>query len=239
LNESSPPTKHFASKPISIYKRQNLSVNANIIKTIMPELITEWDTDKNGDLAPDQFLPQSAKMIWWKCENGHSWKAPIQRRSNGGGCPYCSGLLVSKGVNDLQSRFPHLVEQWDFQKNARHPDDIHAYGNEYAWWRCGNGHSWRALISNRSTHGRGCPYCSGFLAIPGETDLFTRRPDLAKEWDYDRNAENITYITLKSNVKAWWVCKRGHKWRAHVCNRAIGSGCPLCVGKVAYISKYV
>jgi len=282
----------------------------NDLATVMPELVSEWDSEKNGNLNPDQFLPQSAKMIWWKCKKGHSWQAPIQRRYIGRGCPYCSGTLVNKGVNDLQSRYPHLAEQWDFHKNCECPDEIHAHRNEYAWWICQKGHSWRARINNRTVHGRGCPYCSGFLAITGETDLFTRcphlavewdyernildihkttefskkkawwkcanghswsavihsrsrpngngcpycagkmaipgetdlltlAPHLANEWDYERNTVEITTTTLKSNVKVWWVCRCGHRWKAVICNRAIGSGCPRCAGKVIYSAKYV
>ena len=282
----------------------------NDLATVMPEIAAQWDNERNNGYTPDRFLPQSVKAIWWKCKNGHSWKAPIQRRYIGGGCPYCAGQIVIKGVNDLQSRHPILAEQWDFQKNHQRPDEIHACKNDYAWWICHKGHSWKARINNRTSHGRGCPYCSGFLAIPGETDLFTRcpqlakewdyskntlniyttseyskkrawwkcnnghswsavvhsrsrrngtgcpycsglkaipgetdlltvAPHLAKEWDYERNTANITNITLKSNVKIWWVCNRGHTWKASVCSRAIGSGCHYCAGKVIYSAKNV
>jgi hypothetical protein len=290
--------------------RKKTITGENDLATVMPELAAEWDNEKNNGHTPDQFLPQSAKVIWWKCKNGHSWRASIQRRYIGRGCPFCAGQIVVKGVNDLQSRFPLLAEQWDFTKNCYRPDKIHAYSNEYAWWLCDKGHSWRARINNRTSHRRGCPYCSGLLAIPGETDLFTRRPNLVKEWDYEMNTLNIHTtseyskkkawwkcanghswsavihsrsrpngngcpycagkkaipgetdlltvaphlavewdyerntidihdITLKSNVKVWWVCKCGHRWKAPVCNRAIGSGCPRCAGKVIYSAKYV
>lgn len=280
----------------------------NDLATVMPELAEEWDYDKNKGYTPDQFLPQSGKVIWWKCKDGHSWKAPIQRRYIGRGCPFCAGQIVIKGVNDLQSRFPLLAAQWDFYKNSLRPDEVHAFRNGYAWWLCEKGHSWEARINNRSSHGRGCPYCSRFLAIPGENDLFTRCPQLAEEWDYEknslsihntpecskkkvwwkcdkghswravvhsrrngrgcpycsglraipgetdlltlspqlaaewdyeRNTVNISDITLKSNSKVWWRCKCGHVWKATVCNRAVGVGCPRCAGKVIYSPRYV
>ncbi|MCD8196887.1 MAG: zinc-ribbon domain-containing protein, partial [Lachnospiraceae bacterium] len=31
------------------------------------------------------------KKVWWKCENGHEWRATIASRSNGCGCPVCLG----------------------------------------------------------------------------------------------------------------------------------------------------
>ena len=282
----------------------------NDLATVMPELAAQWDYERNNGHTPDQFLAQSGKVMWWKCKNGHSWQAPIQRRYIGRGCPYCAGQIVIQGMNDLQSRFPLLAKQWDFQKNSCRPDEVHAHKNGYAWWRCHKGHSWKARINNRTSHGRGCPYCSGFLAIPGETDLFTRRPDLAKEWDYEKNTLDIhnttecskkkawwkcekghswsavvhsrsrpngngcpycsglkaipgetdvftlsprlvkewdyerntvdpSTLTLKSNVKVWWICERGHSWKTQVWNRAKGCGCPYCAGKVIYSAKYV
>jgi len=86
---------------------------------------------------------------------------------------------------------------------------------------------------------RGCPYCAGKRAIPGETDLLTLAPHIAKKWDYEKNTVNITEVTLKSNKKVWWICEYGHKWKAKVYKRAIGRGCPICAGKVIYSSKNV
>ena len=48
-------------------------------------------------------------------------------------------------------------------------------------WKCEKGHKWYALVNNRVVKGYGCPYCSGRLAIPGETDLATLYPDIAKQ----------------------------------------------------------
>ena len=136
----------------------------------------------------------------------------IYRRYGGSGCPTCAGLVVVKGVNDLQSQYPQIAGQWDSSKNHLYPNEVHAHSNKYAWWLCQNGHSWKAIINNRTARGRGCPYCSGFLAIPGETDLFTRNPDLAKEWDYEKNTLSIHNTTECSKKKAWWKCGKGHSW---------------------------
>jgi hypothetical protein len=106
------------------------------------------------------------------------------------------------------------------------------------WWTCDKGHSWLATVHSRR-NGNGCPYCSGFYAVPGETDLLTLAPHLAKEWEYERNTVDPSTLTLKSNVKVWWVCERGHNWKTQVWNSAKGCGCPYCAGKVIYSSKNV
>jgi len=208
-------------------------IGENDLQTVSPEVASEWDDDKNEGRKPDQFLPQSNVNIWWKCKCGYSWKAPIYRRYLGSGCPACAGLVILRGVNDLLSQQSVLARQWDSEKNHLSPDEVHVYSNKYAWWVCHKGHSWKAIINNRTSKGRGCPYCSGYLAIPGETDLLTRCPKIASEWDYDKNIANIRTVTEHSHMKAWWKCDKGHSWVGSVNARRRGNGCPYCAGKRA------
>ena len=62
--------------------------------------------------------------------------------------------------------------------------------NRKVWWKCRDGHSWQAVVSDRAS-GKGCSYCSGRYAIPGYNDLGTLNGLLAKEWDYDKNGEAL------------------------------------------------
>ena len=39
-------------------------------------------------------------------------------------------------------------------------------------------------------------------------------------------------VTLRSEKKTWWVCKRVHEWEARVDHRSRGSGCPYCKGEL-------
>ena len=55
-----------------------------------PELAGEWDYKKNNCL-PNSVTEHSGKKVWWKCEKGHEWQATVDSRSNGAGCPFCSG----------------------------------------------------------------------------------------------------------------------------------------------------
>ena len=59
-----------------------------------PELVAEWHPTKNGDKHPDDYLYQSNKKAWWKCQRGHEWEASIDNRAKKRGCPYCSNRLV-------------------------------------------------------------------------------------------------------------------------------------------------
>ena len=54
-----------------------------------PDLVKQWDADKNGKLLPNQFSKGSNKKVGWKCEFGHRWVAQINTRTKGIGCPKC------------------------------------------------------------------------------------------------------------------------------------------------------
>ena len=66
--------------------------------------------------------------------------------------------------------------------------------------------------------------------------LSLRRPDVAAEWHPIKNGElTPDDVAYASNVKRWWVCKRGrdHEWDAAPSDRtsAAGKGCPFCAGR--------
>ena len=63
----------------------------NDLATLHPELLKEWDYQKNTDLDPSKLLPGSGKKAWWKCSRcGHEWETIIANRTKGHGCPKCS-----------------------------------------------------------------------------------------------------------------------------------------------------
>ncbi|MDT2009836.1 hypothetical protein FXW78_50045 [Rhodococcus opacus] len=87
-------------------------------------------------------------------------------------------------------------------------------------------------MTRTSKGGTRCPYCAGKLVIPGETDLATRRPDVAAEWHPSKNQIAPQDVTQSSNRTAWWQCRSGHEWAAIIANRTGGnSGCPFCDGR--------
>ena len=199
-----------------------------------PQVAQEWNYDKNGKLRPEYFAINSTKKVWWKCDKGHDWQASIVNRNKGTGCPYCSGQKVLCGYNDLVTLYPLLSQEWNYplNKNLR-PENFSAKSGKKVWWICSEGHTYQAQIVNRA-NGRGCPYCSSSRVLYGETDLATRNPSLAKEWNNERNnGLQATDILPNSNKKVWWKCSKGHEWQATITHRNRGSGCPYCFGRYA------
>jgi hypothetical protein len=63
------------------------------LRAMHPDLVSEWHSEKNGSLTPDDVLPGSGKKVWWRCRvnPAHEWEAKIQHRAGAGsGCPYCN-----------------------------------------------------------------------------------------------------------------------------------------------------
>ena len=76
----------------------------NDVETMMPDILSEWDVQKNGDVKPHMIARTSRKRIWWLCSRGHSYEMSAVLRDRGCGCPYCAGKRVLKGFNDFESQ---------------------------------------------------------------------------------------------------------------------------------------
>ena len=113
--------------------------------------------------------------------------------------------LIS-GKNDLQTRFPDVAKEWNLEKNeGTLPGQVMPGSNKKAWWKCSKGHEWMASISNRtSKHPTGCPYCANKIAIAGINDLKTVYPEIASEWNREKNAPlSPTEVTAGCNKQVW------------------------------------
>ena len=198
-----------------------------------PELLAQWDKERNLPLSPGEISSGSERKVWWRCERGHNWMASITSRvSLERGCPYCASQRVISGETDLVSRYPEVARRWHPNKNgATTPDQIMPHTHKRYWWRCEKGHEWQVSPS-ALIQGSGCPYCAGKKAIPGQTDLVTLRPDLATEWHPEKNGKlTAQQVSPGSTKKVWWLCGRGHPYQSYVFSRSEGTGCPYCAGK--------
>ncbi len=208
---------------------QKVIKDFNDLQTLNPTLAAEWNCEKNGNLTPSDVMLGSNQKMWWKCSKEHEWQAKIGDRNKGQGCPYCAGVKVLKGYNDLQTLNPDLAAEWNYEKNGNlTPMDVTPGSDKKVWWKCSKGHEWQAIIGSRNK-GRGCPYCAGRKVLKGYNDLETINPALAKEWNYEQNGNLIPEnFTANSHTKVWWKCSKGHEWQAEIKSRNAGCGCPEC-----------
>lgn len=203
------------------------------------ELMKEWDWEKNDSNGynPQTITYGSTKKIFWKCSQGHEWRASPTNRSKGTGCPQCAlkthgqrhndSLIKSRG--SLMEKNPNLAKEWNYEKNyPLTPNDVTCGSGKKVWWKCENGHEWQSRIDHRSK-GTKCIYCVGQKAVSGMNDIGVTHPYLLEEWDFDKNGDlKPENFKAKSNIKIWWKCELGHSWCTTISHRTEGNGCPHC-----------
>ena len=125
-------------------------------------LLEEWDFKENKR-SPFSVRPGSKYKASWKCKKcGHKWKAMVQHRTNGQGCPEC-GIKKRALTQSICTReesfavFPeykYLLEEWD---DDRSKFTVKPGSHYKASWRCKKcGHKWNSMVLGR-TNGKGCP----------------------------------------------------------------------------------
>lgn len=203
---------------------------------VAPEVAAQWHPHKNGDLTPGSVTAGSHMKVWWLCEKQHAWEAEIKSRAKGlkNGCPVCARRKVLAGENDLGTTHPLLAAQWHPTKNKQlQPQDVVAGSMQKVWWLCEKGHEWDASIAHRTSHGSGCPVCSNRKILPGFNDLASFYPELAAQWDTEKNAPlRPEQVSPYSNRRVWWQCGHGHRWQSVIADRSMnGADCPVCAGR--------
>jgi hypothetical protein len=74
------------------YCSNKLVTFANSLSNTHPNLLKEWDFEKNKTVNPDHLTFGSSKKVSWLCKRGHNWSAKISHRSHGSNCPECYKL---------------------------------------------------------------------------------------------------------------------------------------------------
>ena len=137
--------------------------------------------------------------------------------------------------NSLATKCPDVLNLWDYEKNKDIcPEDVSIHAKKIVWWKCDRGHGWQSPINGVASNGTRCPYCAGYKVIPGETDIVTLFPEIAAEWDYDKNGNlDPGSIAPASHTSVWWKCAIGHSYQSAPFSRTgnYKSGCPYCAGR--------
>lgn len=100
-------------------------------------------------------------------------------------------------------------------------------------------HSYEQLIKNAIKRGFKCPICANRQLLSGYNDFETRYPELAKEWNYEKNILKPNQVFPGSLKKVWWKHditinnkKYIHEWESCIASRTSGNkGCPYCGGR--------
>jgi hypothetical protein len=212
----------------------------NSVLEKFPKIAKEWHPVKNGDLKPEMCNQGSGKMIWWQCsqEPNHEWQSTIANRRIKN-CPYCIGHTVHL-TNCLATKSPELLQFWNYERNDISPYDVTSGSHRKVWWKCPCGYEWQISISNKQK--TVCPCCSN-KRLHAKNSLEYKKPEVAKEWDYEKNYPLTPKdVAAGTNRRAWWICSNdsNHRWKAVISSRTTPkqpSGCPVC--KTSFGEKQV
>jgi len=260
-------------------------------------LLAEWDYNKNK-VRPEDMTRGRATKVWWKCSNGHEWKASIASRVKGSKCPFCSprhSRLEVRIYCELQSILDEVIwcpridgveidiflprlkigveidgyywhkpdrrREWDSEKNSilkkrgisvirvreeplpmladfdvsSSPRESHIsivmrlfrslfkLTDDTSFIQyCHSG-----KIQNEELYNKEIANIGGC-----DVSVVDVRPELLLEWHSDRNGALLpSNMSYGSGRKVWWVCDKGHEWKAAIKNRTAGGGCPYCSGR--------
>ena len=214
----------------------------NSIADTHPQHFRYWDTRKNNETDPMHISSGTEKNCFWICPLGHSWEEKVSSFTHRKPvCPYCSGLRLLKGYNDLQSAHPELMEDWDYDENDIDPSEIRSNSTIKVSWKCKKcGRKWKTQVRARAIDKKGCPVCCYEQKAPvnrikallsNGRSLAARFPEIANEWDYENNeGKTPEQVTYGSSFMASWICPKGHRYKAIISSRTGKQkcGCSFC-----------
>ena len=276
---------------------QKVIKGENDLQTGNPTLAKEWHYEKNNGLTPRDVTPNSGQKTWWRCSKGHEWRATINDRSRGRGCPICNserhtsfpeyaivyylkkyGLEVihsfrEKGYElDVYIPSKKIAIEYDgylwhknkmkqeLEKNYKcAKDGIKLYrireglpllndsSIDYVVQRNQENLSkiLKLLLSEITETIVEIDLKRDAIAIENlreftekENSLLFSNPEMAKEWNFERNGHlKPEHFAANSNKKVWWKCSQGHEWQATIADRNCGKGCPYCAGQKVIIGE--
>ena len=201
---------------------KRVAVGETDLGTKFPEIASEWG---DNEKSPQEVSFGSDYEAEWVCAHGHHWKTKVSNRTiKGNGCPVCSGRKVVQGENDLATRFPWILKEWDDPKN---PTCISFGSGERANWVCDAGHRWSARVCDRVGKKRGCPQCvhqisqsesdlSDFISsiLPKETEICRNDRSVIPPKELDMYVPE-KHIAIEFNGLYWHSEANGKDRRYH------------------------
>ena len=81
----------FSNTGCGFCSGNNLEIGKSDLKTLRPDLASEFHPTKNKTLSPENFAAKSDQIVWWLGKCGHEWRTSIKHRNlSESGCPKCS-----------------------------------------------------------------------------------------------------------------------------------------------------
>lgn len=219
--------------------KRELAVGYNDLATTHPLVIKEWSA--LNDRESCSVMCNSNYRAWWKCPvcKGEYQQEVQSKVIIKKPCPYCTNHKVLKGLNDLATTHPWLINEWS-TSNDMDFSSLMSNSGYKAWWKCSvcKG-EYQQTVKKKILMKESCPYCQNNEVLKGFNDLETTHKHLMNEWDYLNNIllAAPTEINEKCSQTVWWICKENsnHRYKLKI-NEKIKYekrsfiSCPICKG---------
>lgn len=142
-------------------------------------------------------------------------------------------LLEKRAQNLLV--YPDIAKEWNYKKNnPLIPENVSPHSDIKVWWKCSTcGFEWETKVANRAK-GNGCPNCKLIYSHNIKNTLSKAKPEIAKEWNYEKNSPlKPSDVGVSSSKIVWWKCQKcGYEWEAKIESRNRGyCNCKKCKSK--------
>lgn len=147
-----------------------------------PNLLNEWNAEKNINISPFEFSYGSGVKVWWICNKGHEWEATFHNRGNGTNCPYCvHNPKVLDNYNDLWTTHPSIAELL-VDKSIGFTNTFGS--NLKVEWKCTDCSSINVNTINELVNKRKCKKCGDNISM-GEKIVYSLLENKNLEFQYD------------------------------------------------------
>lgn len=120
----------------------------------------------------------------------------------------------------LENKQLNVLQLYENANNLKASNQIGFSSGQKVWWKCSNcGLSWQQTPNKMNKKkNTGCPYCNH--SRPSYIyNLALLYPELAEEWDYEKNDKLPTDYLPSSSKKVFWKCKYNHRWDSIISDR--------------------
>lgn len=186
-------------------------------------------------LRPDEIATDSHTHVWMICDEFHVYERKAMIQATGlPKCPVCLNRVFVPGVNDFATTNPSDAACFvQPGRTGATPETASVLSRAIATWRCDRGHEFTTSFGKMAReHRRECHCAEHKRLNRGFSDLATRNPVLAAQFDIDRNGCTPHDVDVGSKTQYWWICPAGHTFKATPANRRcigpMSNGCREC-----------
>jgi hypothetical protein len=144
---------------------------------LYPELLEDWDYQRNEDIDPQTLHYQSHNMVYWKCSRcQNEWQSMVSERVKGHKtCMNCRSIVTTHR---------EIAKEWHPTLNGdNQPNEVSYGSNQLVYWQCQKKqeHIWYETVNSRTSRVNGCIYCSKgrSTSVPEMTLFFALREGIA------------------------------------------------------------